>query len=298
MPTISGTVLDDTGAAVAGRVVRAYRRDTGALLAEVLSSDGLSSADPDFTSVALLLPFDEAENASTFADASNNALSGGIAADSPFVSQLDGPFAGAGCLNLNGGIATVTAASALDLTAGTAYTLEFFIKLNALPTNSGSLVFGWGAGVYMDMTTAGAMSFLHGSGQSCGTASTSAWKHVAISALADGTRRTFLDGALIETQNWPGGVDSAGMFFGGSNGSTGASFRVNAKLAQFRLTIGVARYTAAFTAPDTPFPTGASTLGAGDYEITTAHTGECNVVCLDNAGGTTYNDLILRTTPV
>lgn len=40
MPVISGTVFDDTGNPVAGRIVRAYRRDTGELLVETLTSDG------------------------------------------------------------------------------------------------------------------------------------------------------------------------------------------------------------------------------------------------------------------
>lgn len=36
----------------------------------------------------------------------------------------------------------------------------------------------------------------------------------------------------------------------------------------------------------------------GAYTITTAYTGDCNVIVLDDDAGTTYNDLILRTTPV
>jgi hypothetical protein len=45
MPTISGTVLDDAGDPAAGRVVRAYRRDTGALLAETVTDAGAYEID-------------------------------------------------------------------------------------------------------------------------------------------------------------------------------------------------------------------------------------------------------------
>ncbi|MFM2254180.1 MAG: hypothetical protein RJB68_2517 [Pseudomonadota bacterium] len=41
MPNISGTVYDSGGSPAGGRVVRAYRRDTGALLGETASSSGL-----------------------------------------------------------------------------------------------------------------------------------------------------------------------------------------------------------------------------------------------------------------
>ncbi len=39
-------------------------------------------------------------------------------------------------------------------------------------------------------------------------------------------------------------------------------------------------------------------LADGAYSLTVEYSGECNVVCLDDATGTVYNDLILRTTPV
>ena len=59
MPTISGTVYDHTGAAAAGRIVRVYRRDTGAFLGSATSSDGNAIAfDEHYASVPLLMHMD------------------------------------------------------------------------------------------------------------------------------------------------------------------------------------------------------------------------------------------------
>lgn len=41
-----------------------------------------------------------------------------------------------------------------------------------------------------------------------------------------------------------------------------------------------------------------SSASTGAYSVSTAHTGEVNVVMLDNVLGTLENDQILRTTPV
>lgn len=63
---------------------------------------------------------------------------------------------------------------------------------------------------------------------------------------------------------------------------------------------GAASRTVRLYRRDTGALLGSTTSNAttGAYSFTTAFNGEVQVVCLDDAAGTTYNDLIARTTPV
>ena len=51
MGVVSG-IVKEAGTPVAGRIVRAYRRDTGALLGEAVSSDGITPPPPTYTPIA------------------------------------------------------------------------------------------------------------------------------------------------------------------------------------------------------------------------------------------------------
>lgn len=53
MTTISGTIYDVNGDLAVGRVVRAYRRDNGALLGSATTSDGLAVSPPGFKSATI-----------------------------------------------------------------------------------------------------------------------------------------------------------------------------------------------------------------------------------------------------
>jgi hypothetical protein len=131
---------------------------------------------------------------------------------------------------------------------------------------------------------------------STNTLTLSAWNHIAMTKSGT-TIRLFVngvEGASATVSGTPQSSTSYPLSIGQHNNRS-----IDGYVDELRITKGVARYTADFTPPDSPFyPSGLDVLPLGEYEIDTAHTGEVNVVCLDNAGGTTYNDLILRTTPV
>jgi len=91
----------------------------------------------------------------------------------------------------------------------------------------------------------------YSTGTAAGTIAVDTWYHVA--ASREGTSlRVFIDGVLVNTS-----TNSNNMNFGrlrvGSNGSnTGEWF--HGWMDELRITKGVARYTANFTAPTAPFP--------------------------------------------
>jgi hypothetical protein len=73
MPTITGMVYDEDGQPAPGRIVRAYRRDTGALLTAVETGDGSEQSipdDPNYASVSLLLHMDGTNGSTVFTDLS------------------------------------------------------------------------------------------------------------------------------------------------------------------------------------------------------------------------------------
>jgi hypothetical protein len=262
MPTISGTVYDGDGLPAAGRTMRAYRRDTGELLDQTTTSAAVTG-DPDYDSVELLLKFEESEGSTTFADSSTNALSG---SGNALITQLDGPFPGTGCLDTNGGASSAVSSTTLfDVPADQPYTLEFFMKLNSLPSAGlGFATFFQMGSLYGDVTSSGGLSIVHVSSQSFTSPIIAGqWYHIAISKQADGTRRVFLDGVASTTQSVPVAIDASEFRLGITN----PTYSPNARFAQVRLTIGIARYTSSFTSPTTPFATTSVSSSAGEYSI-------------------------------
>jgi hypothetical protein len=292
MPTISGTVRNSLNAPLAGVTVRAYRRDTGALLGSTVTGDG-SAGDPDWANVELMLRMNGTPGATTFTDSSEDArtvnLTGAVeltAAQSQF---------GSSSAAFTGGDLRVAASSTLAPNTGN-YTIEGWLRFNSLPAASGFFHFHTGAffpGDYSNswaVGTSGAQwqMYAGGSPSSGGTVATGQWYHVAF--VRNGSAITlYVDGVstLAATDNRDLSFDSLGF------GKLYGGYPLNGYMDEVRVTKGLARYTAAFTPPTAPFLSG-DALPVGEYTITTAHTDEVQVVCLDLAAAPLQNDLIHR----
>lgn len=90
--------------------------------------------------------------------------------------------------------------------------------------------------------------------------STGQWYHLAVTYVATGTTtRLFINGTLnISTSSYSAFPKDSGtltLALGWQNYAGGAGDYLNGYMNDFRITKGVARYTASFTPPGTPFPT-------------------------------------------
>lgn len=295
MAALSGKVLNELGAAVGGRLVRLYRRDIGTIIGAGASSAG----DANFASVGALLPMNGEQGTTTFYDYSASPKT--VTARNGAAVTFAKTRWGAGAALFGGGSSNIIVASSADLGFGAGdYTVEGWLNKDVLGGDrcvyDNRTSGGAGIAIYASVTSTGADKlnvFNNASliAQSTNTIGLNTWVHFAVTRQGS-TVRLFLNGNLEGS-----GTDSrtylttAAAVFGASDVQAQGFAGV---LADCRVTKGLARYTASFTAPAAPLPVDAD---LGDYKFLTPYTGECDVVCLDDAAGTTFNDLILRATP-
>lgn len=308
MATISG-VVRETGVPVAGRVVRAYRRDTGALLGSTVSSDGTSPpGDADFSQVTLLMHFEGANDSTLFVDSSaqNRAVS---VLSSPTVSTLQSKFGSSSGRFLGSGAVYMPDVPELRMGSDD-FTLECWVNHTSLGGFQGYMAkrnsnagFGefalYAAGADVNFLTSTSGSSWTGVTASGNILVANAWTHIA--AVRHGSlMRLFVNGAQVATAAVSGTlVANTQQLAVGANASNGDQ-PLFGYIDDLRITKGLARYTAAFTPHGAPHPDSslATPVSVGSYAISTAYIDEVQVVCLDDAAGATYNDMILRTTPV
>jgi hypothetical protein len=261
--------------------------------------------DPDYASVSLLLPMDGTNGSTTFVDRSPTPKTV-TAVGNAQISTAQSQFGGAsGYFDGDGDWLTVPHSSDFDFGSGN-FTVELWAYQTAYQGFYNTLIARWGSpNIWILYVSGGAVSFLpsangtgnDGFGMGVGGFTLNTWHHIAV--VRSGSQITvYRDGIGGTPGSFPGSLFTAssalviGTNLGGPTGRSAQGY-----IDDVRITKGVARYTANFT-PPTRSGFSAPGLPVGAYEITTAHTGECNVVCLDDAAGTVYNDLILRTTPV
>ncbi|MBJ2162872.1 LamG domain-containing protein [Acidovorax sp. IB03] len=297
MPTISGTVYDSVGAPAAGRIVRTYRRDTGALLGSAVTSDGLPVAgDPHYANVSLLLHFDGADGSTTFVDSSPRpktaTVIGGVK-----ISTAQSQFGGASS-QFDGSDDELFFASNSDFGFGTGdFALEAWVRRkNADCAIFDLRVTGTDASAMVGYISAtGYLAWWDNSARISATEyiPMDTWTHVAYCRAA-GVLTMYVGGVATRSDVKGSDMGSARALRIGRDAGGNADFYGH--LDDIRVTKGVSRYTANFTPPAAPhydrLPADATPVGS--YGITTAYTGEVQRIVLDDDAGDLYNDLIDR----
>lgn len=313
MATISGEVRDDAGDLVADVVVRAYRRDTGALLVADVSGDGSTPepGDDDYESVSLLLHCDGANDSTTFTDNSptpQTVVANGGACIKTAQSKYGGASAFFSSAS-NGSENLTVAGSAGSLSSVTDFTIEANVYITDWNTESCYLSYGSGSSNRQWLVTINTtrLQFYWSDSNSqehfinCTySLSLNTWYHLAF--VKSGTTVTcYVNGESIGSGTVSSLRTCTGPLYVASFwGYVGTSTYFRGYIDEIRITKGVARYTANFTPPSAAFLNSADLPAKplGEYTLTTDYTDEVQVIALDPAGGTTFNDLILRTTPV
>lgn len=217
------------------------------------------AADPYWDSVVALLHFDETPGAASFVDLKGHTFT---SINSATTSTVQKKF-GSASLLLNGANEAVQSASSADWEMGSGdFTIECFVRPAVAVTTRMEIIDRWdtyGFGLSI-MDTGFLRAFCQGSVGGlvlCGPGSTTVthnvWHHVAF--VRDGTTlRLFLDGVSQATATFTGAIDSITDTLDiGYDNSTGIRF-FNGNIDEVRITKGVARYTANFTPPASPFP--------------------------------------------
>ena len=208
-------------------------------------------SDPDYSSVGLLLHCDGANNSTTFTDNSGTPKTVTAQADAK-ISTTSPKFGTGSCsLDGTGDYLLVTGNTAFDYTGD--FCWEAWVYLTS-GTNSGFFGSGLGSlyyGVYSNCIIVGNGGINPFLNVTSFTPYLNAWTHVACTRSGS-TMRHFINGDLKETA-----TSSASFNGGGGNVHVGYSSSlgyITGKMDDVRLTKGVARYTASFTAPTAAFP--------------------------------------------
>ena len=221
-----------------------------------------AGGDEYWANVSLLLHMDGSNGSTTFTDSSSNAFTV-TANGNAQISTAQSKFGGAsGLFDGTGDWLSIPEASALELSAD--FTIECWIRTSStsdmvigsskngtntqiLRINSGSSgnldfyapVYGW---VYQGVAAG---------------ITTSTWHHLALTRSGSNTRM-FVDGVQKGTTvtDWTGTIamDIVGALFIGGSHYTAPAIDFNGYIDDLRITKGVARYTANFTAPAAAFP--------------------------------------------
>lgn len=288
MATISGTVKDSAGS-FARRIVRAYRQDTGGLVAEALSNPttgafSLTTADAtkhfvvvhDSDSWITYLPMNGANNSTTFTEWSGKVVT-------PFggakISTAQSKFGGASAV-FDGAGDYLTLPSSKDLDFGASdFTIEFFVRFSSVAGNQG---------VFSTKTSTGFSSvlfFLIG-GDLCfyssknGTSwdvalatvikagvAIDTWYHIS-ACREGGSIRLFADGVLATTVTVSGALVALGADTP-SVGQWAGSNYLNGYIDDLSVEKFKARRTSGFTPPASAFSPPSNVKNAMIYDLLT-----------------------------
>ena len=225
--------------------------------------------DPYVNNVSLMLSMDGANNSTTFIDSSQNALAVTAVADAK-ISTAQSKFGGsAAYFDGTGDYLTVASNAAIAFGLGD-FTIECWINFSALPGNnivmciantmtslSSATFTMWWFGLYNNAGTNRLQLGRHGNGDVFAyvnwTPSLNTWYHIAVTRSSSSVIKLFIDGVsqsvTTSGSNWANDFSATGILSIGE----GATFlEFNGYMDEFRLTKGIARYTASFTPPAAP----------------------------------------------
>lgn len=217
-----------------------------------LAQAGLSmpSGDPYSSNVGFLCHFDGADGSTTFTDSSINALSL-TAVGNAQIDTAQSKAGGASGLFDGSGDRVEAAASAAVKIVGD-FTIEGWVRFAAVQGQFFT-IHNAGSNVINLNTVGGIWIGASGSGLTGSiVVTTGVWYHIALTRSGNFTR-LFVDGVqdAITGGGSLGPAHSADPTL--HMGGTSASTHLNGWLDEWRVTVGVARYTANFTPPTPPF---------------------------------------------
>jgi len=208
--------------------------------------------DPDYDKVSLLLRMNGSNGSTTFTDGSINNFTVTVFGNAQ-VTTTDPKF-GTGSLTLDGSgdYLTLPANAAFQFGTGD-FTVECWVYVNSGNSNKGLFTFGTtNSGlavlIYLNqwyLTTAG------GGGTPMGGATTDTWQHLAVTRSGS-SLRMFINGiqlgsTLSNSTNLSDNALKIGYYYTPTLG--GFAFTIDARIDDFRVTKGLARYTSDFTPP-------------------------------------------------
>jgi hypothetical protein len=195
---------------------------------------------------------DGTNGSTTFTDSSSNAFA--VTANGNAKVTTTDPKFGTGALTLDGTAGDyLTVAADADFQFGTGdFTVECWVYVNTVG-NTGLFTFGGtNSGLAVNLFAGNWTLTTSGSGGS-GLASitTGAWQHLAVTRSGSNLRM-FIDGTqigstLTNTTDLSDNALKIGYYYD-------PYYAINGRVDEFRVTKGVARYTANFTPPTAAFP--------------------------------------------
>jgi hypothetical protein len=253
---IGGETGDANGYFQDVRITKGIARSTTTLGAPTVRfpTSGPTATDPDFSSVALLLPMNGANGSTTFTDLSSSGRAvtvNGNAQISTTRSKWGGSsgyFDGTGDyldVTVSGGFGTGAFCVEMWIYPETSNRTLFNSRANGTSGDGFDVISG------ARMSTNGAVII-----PSDSLIVENAWNHVAFFRTAAGDCYRAVGGIL--TGPFSFGADWTGGAFNllGNPHAGGNAGYFNGYVNDLRITVGVARYTADFTPPTGPFPTG------------------------------------------
>jgi hypothetical protein len=207
-----------------------------------------AGSDPYWANVSLLLRMDGTNGSTTFTDLSTNAHT--ITAFGNAQVSTSDPKFGTGSLLLDGDGDYLQTPAHSSFAFGTGdFTVECWVYPDVVSDNDGLFTIGnqLHASVYQSNWYAGTAG---SSGSSYGAATAGSWQHFAITRSGS-TLRLFINGTQLSFASDSTNLTTNQLFIGYYFSS---AFAWDGKIDEFRVTKGVARYTANFTAPTAAFP--------------------------------------------